>query len=334
MRIGEIGEFGLIQRVSQQFASHCDGCIDGIGDDCAVLEMPGCKDLLLVTTDLLVESIHFIRDQIPPRTLGRKSLSVNLSDIAAMGGVPWAFFLSIALPESIDLEFIDAFMMGIHDRSRQFNVALLGGDTTRADAHLTINITVLGKSPHHRVKRRSGAQPGDIIQVSGQLGSSAAGLHLLLNDQLGEDTGKFIAAHLDPEPRLAVGLALSEIPGVTSMIDVSDGLLQDLSHICERSLSGARVDFDAIPHHPDLLNCARQDDRMMKQWVVSGGEDYELVWTVSPTDELRALNSVRDAGARNAASIGVITDTGRVELFDGNGAMEIPNIGWDHFRNA
>ncbi len=334
MKLGDLGEFGLIDRIAALFPQDCPGCLDGIGDDCAVLEMNDGQTGLLVTTDLLIEPIHFIRDKIPPGLLGRKALAVNLSDIAAMGGSPWGFFLSMAVPPSIDLDYIDAFMMGIHERAIEFNTALLGGDTTRSAERFAINITVLGTAHLTRIKRRRGARPGDVIQVSGPIGSSSAGLRMLLKNNNPGVFEPLLKAHFDPFPRIVTGQAVAAMDRVTAMIDVSDGLLQDLGHICSRSGVGADIDFDAIPRDSLIDSCARRCEESVVSWVLSGGEDYELLWTVHADEAARALDVARSAGADRATSIGTITAQSGIRVFRDGNPLDTRRMGWDHFRDA
>ncbi len=332
MKLSDIGEFGLIDRIAALFHQSRPGCIEGIGDDCAVLEMKDGLTALLVTTDLLIDPIHFIRDKTPPRLLGRKALAVNLSDIAAMGGSPWGFFLSIAVPASINLEYIDAFMLGLHDRATEFNAVLLGGDTTRSAEHFAINITILGTSQLTQIKRRIGAKPGDVIQVSGPIGSSSAGLKMLLESKNPGVFEPLLMAHLDPYPRIATGQALARIDSVSAMIDISDGLLQDLGHICTRSGVGADIAFEAIPRDSLIDACARWCDESMESWILSGGEDYELLWTVSADAADRALDVARASGANRAVSIGTITAQPGIRVNRDGNPLDTGRMGWDHFR--
>jgi thiamine-monophosphate kinase len=179
MKLQEIGEFGFIDRFTPWFKDLVHEHQVGIGDDCAIISANDTEDWL-ITTDLLMEDVHFLRDAITPWQLGYKSLAVNLSDIAAMGGTPTGSFLSIAIPESIDVEYLDAFMKGYHELSAKYQVPLLGGDTTRSLKHLAINVCVTGKCPKGKARKRNMAQSGDVLCVTGNLGDSAAGLKLLL----------------------------------------------------------------------------------------------------------------------------------------------------------
>ena len=193
MDLSGLGEFGLIGLIRERFASIPSHGCEGFGDDCAVLPL-NTTESMVVTTDLLVEDIHFLRDRITPEQLGRKSLAVNLSDVAAMGAAPVASFLSLSLPPGVTGVWIDAFLAGYHALSTQFGVPLLGGDTTSARDRLTVSVTAIGRAENTHLKRRGDAKPGDRIFVTGYLGDSAQGLQDMLS---GRDT-HFIALHNKP----------------------------------------------------------------------------------------------------------------------------------------
>jgi thiamine-monophosphate kinase len=221
----ELGEFGFIDRIANKVAPGT-GVAIGIGDDAAATLQKACS-LTLTTTDMLIEGVHFDLSFCDPFTLGRKSLAVNLSDIAAMGGKPCYFLLSMAIPETLSVEFLDEFTNGILAMAGEFDVTLIGGDTCSSKAGFVISVTVIGEQHPDRVVTRSGARPGDLIFVSGTLGDSALGLALLRS---GVKQGFAVTRHLDPTPRVREGLAMAAAKLPTSMLDVSDGLLSDLGH--------------------------------------------------------------------------------------------------------
>ncbi len=282
MKINEIGEFGLIGRIAERFAPLVPAGWEGIGDDCAVIPWDEGQSML-ITTDLLVEGVHFLRDRISARELGAKSLAVNLSDVAAMGGRAVGTFLSLGLPvEGGGVEWCDAFFEGY----RSFGVPLLGGDTTASTTGIVINITVLGRAENSRIKRRNTARPGDRIAVTGPLGESAAGLRVLLEGLPSTpDTDELIRHHHRPRPHLEEGEWLGRERGVHAMMDVSDGVASDLLHILRGSAVGATVDLSRIPVSPLLQRTAEQFDGWeARRLALTGGEDYVLLLTVAPEE--------------------------------------------------
>ena len=281
--LAELGEFGLIDRIREMFPDP-DG-MTGIGDDCAILPQHNGQDTL-VSTDLLIEGTHFLREHIPPYRLGWKSAAVNLSDIAAMGGLPTATFLSLALPADLSPDWVGEFLRGYADISARFGAALLGGDTTLSPHRICINVAVLGQCPSGAAHRRSDAQPGDLVCVTGTLGDSAAGLKAIL-EGIGRDADvqALIDRHYLPQPGVADGLRLAATPGVHAMMDISDGIGSDLKHILKASGVGAEIDTGKLPLSPALQRVCAREGWDAVALAVSGGEDYELLFTVAPEAE-------------------------------------------------
>ena len=285
----ETGEFGLIDKIRDAFAALVPPGAEGIGDDCAVIPTSGGR-LLLVTTDMLVEDVHFLRDKTTARELGRKALTVNLSDIAAMGGTPTASFLSISLPCDATGGWIDGFMAGYREVSVLFKVALMGGDTSSSKGGITINVTLLGEVAERKIKRRSGASPGDLLCVAGTLGDSAAGLQILLAGGAGNDDERWLVqAHNTPQFNVREGEWLGGLSGVTAMMDVSDGMASDVMHILRASGAGAAVELSAIPVGDAMRRVCRHRGWDCEKLAVTGGEDYRLLFTVKrdSIDELK-----------------------------------------------
>lgn len=251
----------------------------GIGDDCAVIEGPCGKDYV-VSTDMLMEGVHFRTSRCSSRDIGWKAAASNWSDIAAMGGTPTGYFLSVALPSELSEDWVDGFIDGM---SSVCGAPLLGGDTIRSSGGLCVNITVIGELPHGKAVLRSGARIGDIIYVSGPLGDSAAALRML---EAGEDVPqkyrRLLDRHLRPEPRLREGLALASTEGVHSMMDISDGIGSDIRRMLQASRVGASVDVDSIPVSPELARLCAERGWELEDFSISGGEDYELLFTADP----------------------------------------------------
>lgn len=287
MKMQQLGEFGLIDRI-RKMTSVPDPSWVGIGDDCAVIplspETGGAPASdLLVSTDMLVEGTHFLMEDISPRQLGWKSAAVNISDIAAMGGKPIATFLSLALPKTLPEQWMQEFMEGYNEISEKFGAALLGGDTTCSPDRICINVAVLGTCPRGKAKLRSAARPGDLVCVTGTLGDSAAGLRLILDGQKGA-APRLIDRHYTPTPRVEEGLALSCLPGVHAMMDISDGVGSDLRHILDESGVGARIDTGKLPISKELQALCSEKGWDPKELALSGGEDYELLFTMDPQE--------------------------------------------------
>ena len=287
MKMQQLGEFGLIDRI-RKMTSVPDPSWVGIGDDCAVIplspETGGAPASdLLVSTDMLVEGTHFLMEDISPRQLGWKSAAVNISDIAAMGGKPIATFLSLALPKTLPEQWMQEFMEGYNGISEKYGAALLGGDTTCSPDRICINVAVLGTCPRGKARLRSAARPGDLVCVTGTLGDSAAGLRLILDGQKGA-APRLMDRHYTPTPRVEEGLALSCLPGVHAMMDISDGVGSDLRHILDESGVGARIDTGKLPISKELQALCSEKGWDPKELALSGGEDYELLFTMDPQE--------------------------------------------------
>ena len=239
-------EFGFIDRIKDLFATLPDNGFEGIGDDCAILPVGGGESLVF-TTDMLAEGVHFLRAATSSRELGRKSLAVNLSDVASMGARPVATLLSLSLPDDATGTWAEEFMQGYRELSQEFGVTLAGGDTTRSAAGITINVTAIGRAADTHIKRRSGARPGDVIFTAGALGASGTGLRDIL---AGRYDTPAAAVHRNPRPQVAEGVWLGQRHEVHAMMDISDGLASDIRHIMERSGVGAAIDTTSFCLRP------------------------------------------------------------------------------------
>ena len=270
------GEFGFIDYINAVFPVP-EGTV-GIGDDCAVL--PAGEGELLISTDLLMEGVHFLRSESSPEDVGWKAAAVNLSDIAAMGGKPVATFLSIALPKDAQGEWAERFIEGYRQISSQYDVPLLGGDTTSSLRDIAVNVGILGRCQSGKRLMRSGAKVGETIYVTGPLGDSAAGLQAILKGiRRSEEVKTLIERHKRPLPRVDAGVILIQSGKVGAMMDISDGIASDMRHIMKASKVGAVIALDRLPLSSELISvCAEQGwDRY---WLsTSGGEDFELLFT-------------------------------------------------------
>jgi thiamine-monophosphate kinase len=277
VKLSALGEFGLIDRIAARVKA-TPGVRCGIGDDAAVLDATAAE-VQLVTSDMLLEGIHFDLAWTPPALLGRKSLAVNLSDIAAMGARPRHFLLSLGLPPELPLEFVDTFIGGLLEMAGDHDVTLVGGDTCSSRHGLVISITLLGEQRPELIVRRSGASVGDLICITGSVGDAALGLFEL---RAGSQTGPAVSRQLDPVPRCREGLWLAEAGLPTAMIDVSDGILADLGHIVACSSVGARLDLARLPLSPYFRELAPVHASDPFEFALAGGEDYELLFTIHP----------------------------------------------------
>lgn len=333
MKVSEIGEFGLIDRIDRRVGRLSYPVLMGIGDDASILHGDSAYDIV-TTTDMLMEGSHFILGKTPPYDLGYKSHTVNLSDIAAMGAIPVQSFLSLALPHDAEVEAVESFLDGFLDAGP--GVQLSGGDTVSSQSGWGISVTVIGRVPSGRALRRDTAVPGDSIWMSGPAGDSAAGLALLLGKAIpaGEDDAAFlIEKHNRPLPQLKMGRVLAEGNLSHCAIDMSDGLLQDLGHICERSGVGARLYLERIPMSPQIVNLGRKNGvNPMKEWVLGGGEDYALLFTVRPGEEGR-LEKVLENEDLQAVPIGQIVPGTRITLTEKGNPVPFEGIrGFNHFQ--
>jgi thiamine-monophosphate kinase len=327
LRVGlavPLPEKALISRIRQSTRGRggvTTGVTTGIGDDCAVLRIPAGHEAL-VTTDFMLEGIHFRREWHSAEVIGRRCLTRGLSDLAAMGGEPLAVFLSLALPRKLPQSWVNQFMQGLLELAGECKVALAGGDTAESPAGVLADIVVLGSVPKGRAILRSGARPGDRIYVTGEVGGSAAALTEFFAGR--RPAPKSHARHFHPVPRLKAGRFLREKGLASAMIDLSDGLSTDLAQVCEESGVGAEILGSAIPRAAVGKTRAEVDLRQ----ALHGGEDYELLFTAPRAK--RVPNRI--AGVR-VSLIGHITRSQQVVLVDGNGdSRPLKPQGWEHFR--
>lgn len=333
-------ELDLIEKIEALFPTP-DGVTLGIGDDCAVLER-GRFDL--VTTDSLVENVHFRRDWSSAQDIGWKILARCISDIAAMGGQPGVFFLNLILGKKDDRAFVDGLLQGMKAASDELaqgleaqnvRVSVGGGDVSGTDGPTVLAMMLLGSSPAAGAILRSGAKPGDRIVLLGPTGLSGAAVDLLSGKIAAnpDDYPELLRAHRRPRPRALVGALLGERAIPSAMIDLSDGLARDLMHIMAKSKVGARVELEKLPRHPALQRLAEQTGTDILQYMLAGGDDYELLMAIKPVRmaELAELAASEDC---EVYDIGEILDANAgLRFVDGSGEEQhLKSVGYQHFE--
>ncbi len=297
--------------------------LTGIGDDCAVLRVRSGHELL-VTTDFSLEGIHFRREWHPAESVGHRCLARGLSDIAAMGGEPVAAFLSLALPRELPQAWVGRFLRGLVGLAKKYGVTLAGGDTAQSPDGILADIVVVGSVPKGRAVLRSGARPGDRIFVSGTLGGSAAAVLRMQAEKKKVTAGDY-KRHFYPDPRVEIGRILRQKKLASAMIDTSDGLSTDLSHLCEESGVGAEVNAAAIPR----ARVGRTGREVGLELALHGGEDYELLFTAPPGKRVPA-----EIGGIALTQIGLITKSRKILLVNDRGILhKFHPQGWEHFKS-
>ena len=330
----------LIQRIRRAAAQSGARRGGGIGDDCAVLRIPAGHEVL-VTTDFSLEGIHFRREWHPAGSVGHRCLTRGLSDVAAMGGVPRAAFLSLALPSDLPQKWVDQFIAGLLKLANRYSVPLAGGDTAQSPDAVLADIVVVGSVPAGKAALRSGAKPGDLIYVTGTLGSSLATLHQLREGKRLRPRSH--PKHFYPEPRLAVGQFLREKKVASAMIDISDGLSTDLNHICEESKVGAIIYEDEVfAASADSLrfvsghDFSRAENETTKiralapanlELVLHGGEEYELLFTAHPNRRIP-----QQIAGIAITRIGEVVRGSAMKLEADGRTRVLKPAGWEHFR--
>lgn len=331
----DLSEDQLVAALTRLLSEPEPGLVVGLGDDAAVVE-PGAGELIL-TTDLLMEGVHFTLDSISARDLGAKAIVVNVSDVAAMGGSPRFALSSVALSPGVEAAWVIEMTGGMRDACREYGLSLVGGDTNRGEL-MVISVAVVGEVAPGRAVRRSGAGPGDAIVVTGALGAAAGGLalsratHAVSAAGLSEPWGRELADALArPVARVGEGQTLAQV-GATAMMDLSDGLAKDLNRLCEASGVGAHVELAAVPVAEPLRAAAPSLRVDALELALGGGEDYELLATLDPSAVERATGELADRFGVTLTRVGRIIDGRGVVAVDTDG-REIPlePKGWDHF---
>ncbi len=321
-------EFGLIERYFAPLSMTEHGGY-GLTDDAASLvPAEGCE--IIVTKDMMAAGVHFFADD-PPESLGRKLLRVNLSDLAAMGAVPRAYVLGLALPDETTSNWLEAFAGGLAQDQAHFSITLIGGDTIIATGGLTLSLTAFGEVKQNQALRRSGALPGDDLYVSGTLGDAALGL-LVAQDRLemiaDSHCDYLVSRYRLPEPRSELGGNLIGL--ANAAIDISDGLAADLGHMCVASRAGASIETKLLPLSPAASAALAGDGRLLTK-ILSGGDDYELLISARPEAAERLVQVARAADTA-LTRVGCVTEEPGIRLVDSDGAeILLASAGYTHF---
>jgi thiamine-monophosphate kinase len=328
MKLSQVGEFGIIEKI-RRTAAVGRGVRLGIGDDAAWLQ--NFTSSCLVTADLLLENVHFNLKWTSLFDLGYKSLAVNISDIAAMGGVPAYAITSLGLPAAFGAEQVYEFYRGMNALARESAVSIVGGDTSVAES-LLVSVCILGHAPYHPVSR-GGARAGDDIYVTGTVGDAALGLELLKRKSPAlsrAEAAYLLKRHHRPTPRTGAGVLLARSRLAAAMIDVSDGLLQDLGHVCKASGVGAVICEESLPRSSGYRALA-EDSR----WALCGGEDYELLFCARRRVRAAIERLSKQAGVRITRIGACVRRAEGINVLDRRGRkVKMPALGYDHFRAA
>ena len=330
MKINSIGEFGVIERIKRWVTPGDSSVLIGIGDDAAVIEdQPGLYRL--ITTDAFVEGIHFKREFATPWQIGWKTMAANLSDIAAMGGNPRWAVVCLAFPGTMSVGEVEELYRGMDAVCSEFGCSIVGGDTSLSPDRMLISIAVIGEVEKERLALRRSAKIGDAICVTGDLGGARAGLEVL--KEKGQTDEKVVKRHLEPTPRVKEARTMGEVAQIHAMIDISDGLSSEVHHICRESGVGARLFAVQVPIFPDAKQVASRQVRSTLDYALNGGEDFELLFTLSPMDVERLRAHLLSNTGTRVTIIGEIVESekGVVIVGEDGRERELTSLGYQHF---
>lgn len=323
--VASVGEFGLIERIAR-LVPGSPAVIEGIGDDCAIVRFHDRQ--LLLSCDLSIEDVHFRRRYLEPEDIGWRAAAAGLSDIAAMGGSPMFGLIGLACPADTEVAWIQGIYQGLAKVMSRHGASIVGGDTTCNPSGTVIDVVVVGEPTRKRTLRRTGASAGDYLAVTGPVGLAAGGLHALEN---GHTAPELVRAFSQPDPRIPEGQWLCQHPAVHAMMDVTDGLVQDAGHMSAASGFGVDIHPEWLAIHPALADYCRGLGLQATDWVLGGGEDYELLFAVDPAE----WDALREAYANEfraeVQAVGAFTDAWAGIRIDGEPA-HVP--GYDHFGTA
>ena len=334
MLLSEIGEFGLIGRIREIVARDRQDVLLGIDDDTAAVRVGA--EVLLLTTDALLENIHFRFDYFEPREVGWRLMAANLSDIAAMGGTPLFALIAHGLPKNARVEQVEGLYAGAAQLADRFGAVIVGGDTTSSPGDQFLALTLVARAEGGRFARRDRARPGDVLAVTGHLGASQAGLNVLLGrgGLKPEDFPSVVERHKRPRPRVAEGRFLVHEAGVECMIDVSDGLASEVGHLCRLSGTGACVEAENVPLHPETVRVAEQLGEDPLDYALHGGEDFELLFCVPEDRWDELVHRWRERFETPLTRIGEVVDARQgLTLLRQHEPQPLNPRGWDHFRH-
>jgi thiamine-monophosphate kinase len=333
LKLSRLGERKLVARIRDLVGKPPKGIVIGIGDDAAVFRRrPGFLSVL--TTDALVEGIHFDLSYTPPDSLGWKSLVSNISDVAAMGGIPQYAAVSLAIPRDRETGWVESFYRGMIRCGKDCGCTVVGGDTVESKSGLFISVTVTGEVKEKQIVTRSGAKPGDIVCVLGDVGKSRAGLEVLERGIRGRRFSRCVRHFLEPPIRLPQIQDLISRVRVSSMIDVSDGLASEISHLAEESGLGCEVWEDRIPVDSEAILWAKESNHRRSLYSLESGEEYTVCFTLNPK-EYRRMDAVMNAGGKvPVTAIGKMTVPGQGRFVQRDGERQtLSCTGWDHFSS-
>lgn len=327
MKISQIGEDPFIQIIKEKMNQNLPRGVVGIEDDCAVVPLE--DKLLLMSTDSLVEGCHFLKDKMLPEDLGYKAVMINVSDIAAMGGKGLYVLMSVALPNETEESWLNAYLTGVNNACLEAGLSLIGGDTTGSKNGIFINFTIIGEVDKSHVKYRKDARVGDLIGLTAPIGNSLAGFHALMQ---GETKGPLVEKHCHPKAQFNEGLWLGAQSSVHAMMDLSDGLQQDLARMVAASKVRGEVVLEQIPMSPEYLEFSRVHHWNASQQAIVSGEEYSLLFTVE-AGEFESLNSkfIKQFGS-GLFVIGRIKEGEGVLYLQGDKAIQIESKAYNHFK--
>lgn len=332
LNLADIGEFGLIERIEKLVRSKKQtdpkNLVVDIGDDAAAFDLDPDKHTV-ATTDVMIENVHFRTDWASFKDIGWKAIAVNVSDVAAMGAEPKFALVNLGIPRKTDVKSVDQLYRGMASAAETYGLRIAGGDTSASRSTLFLSVTVLGQVVKHKLVRRSGAQVGDVVVITSTLGAAHAGLRVFRKNL---DPKKFpyvVRKHRTPKARLEESTALNKLFKIHSMIDISDGLASDLTHLCTQSEVGAVIDSKEIPMHRETVAVAQALKEDPISYATNGGEDYELLLTMYPKDYEVAKRVLR----RQIHGIGEITKEKKILLLDQKqNSIPLAPSGFNHFK--